>query len=433
MPTDLTHDPGLQSWVPGANAPETDFPVQNLPYGVFRRASGDRPALGVAIGNHLLDLRGVARAGLLGSLSTDLTSTCQAEILNPLLALGVPSWRALRLALSGLLREGPAARPEASLLPALEEVELLLPMSIGDYSDFYASVHHATNVGSMFRPDNPLLPNYRHVPIGYHGRASSVVVSGTPVNRPSGQLKDASAEAPSFGPSRMLDYECEVGFVVGPGNPMGNPIPIAEAGSQLFGFCLVNDWSARDIQAWEYQPLGPFLSKSFHTTISPWIVSSLALEPFRVPAMVRSADDPSPLPYLLDGGDQRRGGLGLDLQVGLQSLAMRDAGLPPMRLSRASFADMYWTPAQMLAHHASNGCNLRPGDLLASGTVSGSTEDARGCLLELTWRGTKPIALPSGETRRFLEDGDEVVITGRCARDGARSLGFGPCRGRVTE
>ncbi|MEK6687873.1 MAG: fumarylacetoacetase [Gemmatimonadota bacterium] len=431
MPTDLSHDSGLQSWVPGANAPETDFPVQNLPYGLFRRAPGDRPSLGVAIGDHVLDLRGVAQAGHLGPLSTDLVSACQAELLNPLLALGAPSWQALRHALSNLLREGPDPRPAVNLLPALGEVELLLPMSIGDYSDFYASIHHASNVGSMFRPDNPLLPNYRYVPIGYHGRASSVVVSGTPVRRPSGQLKDANAEAPSFGPSRMLDYECEVGFVVGPGNPMGTPIPIAEAGSQLFGFCLVNDWSARDIQAWEYQPLGPFLSKSFHTTISPWIVTSLALEPFRIPAMARSAGDPSPLPYLHDGEDQLRGGLGLELQVALQSRAMRDAGLPAVRLSRADFADMYWTPAQMLAHHASNGCNLCPGDLLASGTVSGSTEDARGCLLELTWRGTKPIALPSGETRRFLEDGDEVVISGRCARDAARSLGFGLCRGRV--
>ena len=431
MSIDLTHDPALRSWVPGANEASTDFPVQNLPYGLFRRTPADQPALGVAIGSHVLDLRAAARAGLLPGLTPELSGALQADILNPLLGLGMSAWRAARQALSQILREGDAVRPDAGLLPAAEDVDLLLPMSVGDYTDFYASIHHATNVGAMFRPDNPLLPNYKHVPIGYHGRASSLVVSDTPVRRPAGQRKDATAEAPDFGPTQMLDYESEVGFLVGPGNPIGSSIPITEAAARIFGYCLVNDWSARDIQAWEYQPLGPFLAKSFSTTVSPWIVTALALEPFRIPAMARPSGDPAPLPYLSDRSDQARGGLDVSLDVLLQSRAMGAAGVPPVRLSRASFASMYWTPAQMLAHHASNGCNLRPGDLLASGTVSGPTEDARGSLIELTWRGTKPITLPGGEERRFLEDGDEVTMTGRCEADGARSIGFGACRGRI--
>jgi fumarylacetoacetase len=319
------------------------------------------------------------------------------------------------------------------LLPAIAGVELLLPVEIGDYTDFYASIHHATNVGAMFRPDNPLLPNYKYIPIGYHGRASSIVLSGARVCRPSGQLRDNNATAPSFAPSRLLDYELEVGFFIGPGNDRASPIPIAEAGRHLFGACLLNDWSARDIQSWEYQPLGPFLAKSFATTISPWIVTMEALEPFRTPASPRPEGDPAPLPYLNAPGDQARGGIALTLEVHLQTRRMRERSIEPMRMSRASFENMYWTPAQFVAQHSSNGCNLRPGDLLASGTVSGPGEQERGCLLEITRRGARPIELPGGETRQFLEDGDEVIFRGFCERDGYASIGFGECRGIIAE
>jgi fumarylacetoacetase len=313
----------------------------------------------------------------------------------------------------------------------MAEAELRLPLAVGDYTDFYASVHHATNVGSMFRPDNPLLPNYKWVPIGYHGRASSLVPSGTPVQRPAGQLKDPKSEAPSFGPSRSLDYEMELGFVVGSGNALGSPVPIGQAESHLFGLCLVNDWSARDIQSWEYQPLGPFLAKSFATTISPWVVTMEALEPFRVPAFRRPPGDPEPLPYLDSAAGRSRGGLDLTVEVYLTTERMRAAGNPPHKLSRASARDLYWTLAQMLTHHTSNGCSLRPGDLFATGTVSGPAKDSRGCLLELTWRGSEPLTLPSGETRKFLEDGDEVILQGYCEREGAARIGFGECRGVV--
>jgi fumarylacetoacetase len=308
---------------------------------------------------------------------------------------------------------------------------MALPAEIGDYTDFYASVHHATNVGRMFRPDNPLLPNYKWVPIGYHGRASSVVVSGTPVRRPSGQLKDDGADAPSFAPTRRLDYEVELGCYVGPGNALGEPVPIGAAADQLFGFCLLNDWSARDLQAWEYQPLGPFLAKNFASTVSPWVVTSAALAPFRAPVAARAEGDPAPLPYLADPEDAAAGGVGVELEVLLLTEAMRAGGYPPYRLSRSDALDLYWTPAQLVAHHASNGCNLRPGDLLGSGTVSGPEDGARGCLLELTWRGSRPVTLPGGETRRFLEDGDEVILRGMCRRPGAVPIGFGECRGRI--
>ncbi|HEX5831313.1 MAG TPA: fumarylacetoacetase, partial [Gemmatimonadaceae bacterium] len=296
---------------------------------------------------------------------------------------------------------------------------------IGDYTDFYASVHHATNVGAMFRPDNPLLPNYKHVPIGYHGRASSVVPSGTPVRRPYGQTKAPDAPAPTFGPIRMLDYEAEVGAFVGPGNALGTSIPRAEAEQHLFGLVLLNDWSARDLQSWEYQPLGPFLAKSFATTVSSWVVTMEALEPFRVPGPPREAGDPEPLPYLRGG--EERGGIALTVEAWLRTPRMP----APMRLSRGDLARMYWTFAQMVAHHTSNGCNLRAGDLLGSGTVSGPTREERGCLLELTWRGAEPLVLPNGETRKFLEDGDEVILRGSCERDGARRVGFGECAGVV--
>jgi fumarylacetoacetase len=325
----------------------------------------------------------------------------------------------------------PPGEPAACLSPR-EGLELLLPVEIGDYTDFYASVHHATNVGKMLRPDNPLLPNYKFVPIGYHGRASTVVASGTPVRRPRGQTRDDAAPGPAFGPTAALDYECEVGAFVGRGNELGQPIPIGEAEDHLFGICLLNDWSARDLQRWEYQPLGPFLAKSFATTLSPWVVTLDALAPFRVAAADRPAGDPAPLPYLTAEADQRAGGIGLTVEVHLASERMRREGLPPARLSSAGFGRMYWTVAQLLTHHASNGCRMRPGDLLGSGTVSGPEPASRGCLLELTWRGTEPIGLPSGETRRFLEDGDEVILRGYCERAGFARIGLGECRGTIS-
>lgn len=413
---DETHDPSLRSWVASANEPATDFPIQNLPFGVFRRANTDEaPRVGVAIGDRIFDL---AAADIL-----------RAESLNEVMTLGNEAARELRLELSRRLRENAEPIPEA--LVAMNEAELFVPARIGDYTDFYAAIAHATNVGSMFRPDNPLLPNYKWVPIGYHGRASSIVVSGTDVRRPHGQTREGSATEPSFGPSRRLDYELEIGAFVSRGNALGDVIPIDEAEEHLFGLCLVNDWSARDMQTWEYQPLGPFLAKSFTTTVSPWVVTLDALAPFRAPAFQRAADDPQPLPYLASTRDRERGGFDITLEVRLSSAQMRGAGTAPMLVSRGSFTQMYWTVAQMLTHHASNGCNLRPGDLLASGTVSGPEKESRGCLLERTWRGTEPLTLPSGERRAFLEDGDEVSITGYCERANARRIGFGSCVGRV--
>ncbi len=430
-PLDHTHDPQLTSWVASANAPDTDFPIQNLPFGIFRRA-GESPRIGVAIGDQILDLAACHRLGLFADSPSDLAAALHDSTLNRLMALGRESWRALRERLSALLRHDSPAREHADqILVPQAGTELLLPVAIGDYTDFYASIFHATNVGSMFRPDNPLLPNYKYVPIGYHGRASSIVVSGAPVRRPCGQTRDPQATQPTFGPSQRLDYELEVGVFVGPGNALGEPIPIAAAEQHIFGVCLVNDWSARDIQTWEYQPLGPFLAKSFATTISPWIVTLDALAPFRAPAFARPDGDPAPLPYLDSPDDQQRGGIDLTLEVYLATQQMRDSGIAPVRLSHGSFREMYWTIAQLVTHHASNGCNLRPGDLLASGTVSGPERESRGCLLELTWRGEQPIALPTGEQRRFLEDGDEVIIRGWCEREGYRRIGLGECRGVI--
>jgi fumarylacetoacetase len=354
-----------------------------------------------------------------------------------LLAQGRAALRDLRAAVSGALRADTRAgrRARASgdaLLVRMEDVELLLPMRVGDYTDFYASIHHATNVGSMFRPDSPLLPNYKWVPIGYHGRASSIVPSGTAVRRPAGQTRDDASAPPRFGPSRRLDYELEVGAVVAGGNAMGDAIPIDRAEDRVAGLCLVNDWSARDIQTWEYQPLGPFLAKSFATSVSPWIVTLDALAPFRVPAAERASGDPAPLPHLNDEADRAQGGFDIGLEVLLSTERMRAAGLPPVRVSEGNFSTMYWTVAQLVAHHTSNGCNLRPGDLIASGTVSGPSKESRGCLLERTWRGTEPLVLPTGEERRFLEDGDEVIMRAACAHEGRRRIGFGECRGTVS-
>ncbi len=425
-----THDPAARSWVKSANAPGCDFPIQNLPYGVFDRGK-PVPSIGVAIGDSVLDLSGACRAGLVPELETVVCEALQEETLNALMGLGVERWRALRRSLFRMLREGYEKREEvAAYLTPIAEVEMLVPAQVGDYTDFYASIDHATNVGSMFRPDNPLLPNYKWVPIGYHGRASSIVISGTAVKRPAGQIKPEGADAPVYGPSRRLDYELEVGALIGGGNELGSPVPIDEAGQHAFGLCLVNDWSARDVQSWEYQPLGPFLAKSFTTTISPWVVTMEALAPFRVPARTRAEGDPKPLPYLLGGEDQRCGAIDLTLEAYLSSSKMRQQGMPPQRLSRGSFRDLYWTLAQLIAHHTSNGCNLRPGDFLASGTVSGKGPDSRGCMLELTWKGTQPFALPNGEKRSFLEDGDEVTMRGYCEKDGIH-IGFGECTGRI--
>jgi len=428
---DPTHDPARRAWLDSANARGTDFPVQNLPFGVMIR-DGEAGRVAVAIGDRALDLRAAVDAGHLAGLPDPVVRACCAPRLNALMSLGPEAWSSLRHGLSDFLRvDGPGPRPAPALLPSQAEVRMVLPAEIGDYTDFYASVHHATNVGRMFRPDNPLLPNYKWVPIGYHGRASSVVVSGTAVRRPLGQLRDEGAEAPVLGPTRRLDYEVELGCYVGPGNPLGTSVPIGEAAGQLFGFCLLNDWSARDVQAWEYQPLGPFLAKNFATTVSPWVVTSEALAPFRGPLAARAPDDPAPLPYLSDPDDAAHGGVGVVLEVLLQTEMMRAGGYPPYRLSRSGARDLYWTPAQLLAHHASNGCNLRPGDLIGSGTVSGPDENARGCLLELTWRGSRPVTLPGGEVRRFLEDGDEVILRGTCEHPGWVAIGFGECRGRI--
>jgi len=433
-PIDETHDPERRSWVEAANEPGADFPIQNLPFGVFRRTRDEGwPRVGIAIGDRILDVTAALDEDLLEGTAAE---ACDAPSMNPLLALTPEDWRDLRRQVSALLhRDGsvvPSEEVRSRITVPMADCELLLPMEVGDFTDFYASIHHATNVGSMFRPDNPLLPNYRWIPIGYHGRASSVVVSGTPVRRPVGQRKpEEEGGTPSVGPSRLLDYELEVGIVVGGGNALGSSIPLADAERHLFGLCLLNDWSARDLQAWEYQPLGPFLAKSFASTVSPWIVTRDALAPFRIPAFTRPEGDPDPLPHLLDQADRRAGGFDLTLEVHLRTPTMQEADQDSFVVSRGSFRDMYWTPAQMIAHHASNGCNLRPGDLLGSGTVSGAEPGSRGCMLERTWRGTEPLELAGGETRKFLEDGDEVILRGWCRREGRVPIGFGSCVGTV--
>jgi fumarylacetoacetase len=429
---DFTHDASLRSWVESANASGTDFPIQNLPFGVFRpQGTSEMPRIGVAIGEQILDLAQCDRAGLLQELPGAVQAACTAPSLNPLMALGRDAVTRLRHCLSRFLQASTNPLPEANLLVPISAAELLLPAHIGDYTDFYASIFHATNVGKLFRPDHPLLPNYKYVPIAYHGRASSLVPSGTPIKRPQGQRKKPEEAIPSFAPSQLLDYELEVGFFVGQGNELGQPVAIAAAEDAIFGLCLVNDWSARDIQAWEYQPLGPFLSKSFTTTLSPWVVTLDALIPFRCPAFQRREDDPTPLPYLSSPENSRQGGIDLTLEVWFSSAQMREQGIAPVRFSQSSFQSMYWTIAQMLTHHTSNGCNLRPGDLLASGTVSGPEAGSQGCLLEITQRGSQLLHLPTGETRSFLADGDEVILRGYCEKQGYARIGFGECRGRV--
>lgn len=450
MRLNTTHDAGLKSWIDAADDPQTEFPIQNLPLCVADRGEGGESDLRicVAIGDQLADLLELGDAGLLGDPDSDLVLSLQVERLNLLLGLGNQAWSALRRRLvslfrhdSGELRDRRDLR-DSAMFP-MAGARLVLPAQIGDYTDFYASKFHATNVGSMFRPDNPLLPNYGWIPIGYHGRSSSIVVSGTPIRRPVGQTRPKDDAPPVFGPCANLDYELEVGAVIGPGNTLGEAIPLARAEEHIFGLCLVNDWSARDIQRWEYQPLGPFLAKNFATTVSPFIVTLEALAPFRAPALARGEGEARLLAYLQDAEDQASGGFDITLEVLLASEEMRKRGMAPVRLSRGGFKEMYWTLGQMVAHHTSNGCNLRPGDLIASGTVSGPGRDSRGCLLELTWDGPggpgsavpgtarTPIKLPTGEERRFLADGDEVIIRGWCERQGFRKVGFGECRGVV--
>ena len=425
---DETHDPKLRSWVQSANRPDGPFPVQNLPLGVFE-AQGVGPRVGVAIGDEILAV--TAAAELLGEEAAAAAAACDSDRLNGLMALGRPAARALRRAVSRLLCDPTnEARTRPHLIP-MNQARMRLPAQIGDYTDFYASIFHATNVGGLFRPDNPLLPNYKWVPIAYHGRASSIVVSGDAVRRPVGQALPPGESQPVMRPSRALDYELELGAYVGLGSSAAQAIPIGEADDHLFGVSLLNDWSARDIQAWEYQPLGPFLSKNFATTVSPWVVTMDALEPFRRAPRSRADGDPEPLLYLSSPEDQSGGAFSIRMEALISSRRMRDEGLGPAPISRADVSDLYWTLAQMLTHHASGGCILKPGDLMGSGTVSGPDQSTAGCLLEITSRGANPVRLPTGETRSFLEDGDEVVLTARCQADGFVGIGLGECRGVV--
>ena len=423
---DQTHDAGRSSWV-GGSEPGSDFPVQNLPLGIFSEAKGLRRP-GVAIGDYILDLAALAEAGL---LDEEWTEDLKQPVLNAWLARGPDAHRELRLRLSEMLSDERYRDDLDVHLIGQSEVHMHLPCLIGDYTDFYVGIHHATNVGRQFRPDNPLLPNYKYVPIGYHGRASSVRASGHPVVRPCGQRKPPDAEVPEYGPSRRLDYELELGIWIGRGNTLGEPIPIGEAGEHIAGYCLLNDWSARDLQAWEYQPLGPFLAKNFLTSVSPWVVTSDALAPFRKPMPERPAGDPQPLPYL-DDPNSDSSALAIELEVTLSTEAMRAAGLPPHRLSRGSAAAaMYWSAAQIVAHHSSNGCNLQAGDLIGTGTLSTDSDEGLGSLIEISSGGKQPIELSNGETRSFLEDGDEVILRAWCERDGAVRIGLGECSGRV--
>ncbi|NUT00884.1 MAG: fumarylacetoacetase [Sphingomonas sp.] len=422
---DETHDPKLASWVAGAGA-GSDFPVQNLPIGIFSEAKGMRRP-GVAIGDYILDL--TAAAELLDDRWRD---DLAQPILNAWLSRGPEAHRALRHRLSEILTDERYRDDVEVHLIGQSEVRMHVPCLIGDYTDFYVGIHHATNVGKQFRPDNPLLPNYKYVPIGYHGRASSVRPSGEPVVRPSGQRKPPDADAPEYGPSRRLDYELELGIWIGRCNDLGRPIPIAEAGEHIAGYCLLNDWSARDLQAWEYQPLGPFLAKNFLTSISPWVVSGDAIAPFRSAMPKRPDGDPEPLPYLDDASDRQSGGLNIQLEVTLSTEAMRKKGQVPHVLSRGNAdAAMYWSAAQIVTHHASNGCNLQPGDLIGTGTLSTNSDRGLGSLLEISQGGKQPIDLESGETRSFLEDGDELTLRAWCEREGAVRIGLGECVGRV--
>ena len=426
MPVNATHDPALTSWV--ASAQGSSFPIQNLPFGVFRRA-GEAFRGGVAIGDQIVDL-GLVAAHLDG-LAAAAAQAGSASTLNGLMGMGAAAWSALRAALSAALTtDSPLQDAVSACLVPQSDVEMGLPATIGDYTDFYSSIHHATNIGRLFRPDNPLLPNYRWIPIGYHGRSSSIGVGPESFPRPRGQKRPGEDGVPGFGPSARMDYELELGVFVGAGNPQGEPIPMDAAEDHVFGICILNDWSARDIQGWEYQPLGPFLGKSFASTISPWIVTMEALAPFRTP-FTRPAGDPQPLPYLSSDANAAAGGLDITLETRLSTEAMRAAGDAPTRLSLGSYRHAYWTVAQLVTHHTVNGCNLQPGDLLGTGTLSGPEAGMEGALIEITRGGKDPITLPNGETRSFLADGDTVVMTAWCERDGAVTIGFGEATGTV--
>jgi fumarylacetoacetase len=433
MPVALneTHDPTRRSFVASANAPGCDFPIQNLPFGVFRPAPGQQPRVGVAIGDQILDI--VMAAFHFDGLAGEAARVCGAPFLNSMMSLGPEAWSALRLSLSRALsaESGASSLLHPYLIP-MTQAEVMMPVAFRNFTDFFASIFHASNAGRMFRPDNPLMPNYKYVPVAYHSRASSVRISGTvPIRRPNGQRKSPTEAAPSFGPSRNLDFELELGAFIGTGNELGKSVPVGQAAEHIFGYCLLNDWSARDIQAWEYQPLGPFLGKNFGTTISPWVVTAEALAPFHTTAFARPEGDPAPLPHLDDTGDRQNGGLDITLEAYLATETRRRDGVAPHRLTQTSFALMYWTWAQMVAHHTSNGCNLEIGDLLGSGTVSGPEKSSWGSLLELTARGAEPIVLPNGEKRGFIEDGDEISFRGFCEKSGQTRIGFGECRAVV--
>ncbi len=422
-----THDPGLRSWVESANTDDTDFPVQNLPLGVFRRRGSDESFRGgVAIGDQIVDLAAVSTSKTLsGGIAASAAAACANPTLNGFMEMGPEAWSALRLALSrGLRHGGPHAEAWRGYLVGQADAEFTVPAEIGDYTDFYTSIHHATNIGSLFRPDNPLLPNYKWIPIGYHGRSSSIGVSGQRFPRPVGQTKAPDAETPSVGPCRRLDYEMELGIFIGRGNALGKPITLDEAEDHVFGLCLLNDWSARDVQAWEYQPLGPFLAKNFASTISPWIVTLEALAPYRVP-WTRDPGDPQPLAYLESRANRDAGALDVTVEVLLETAQMREQKHAPSRLSLTSFRHSYWTVGQMVTHHTMNGCNLRPGDLFGSGTQSGPTPAEAGSMIELTAGGKKPVTLDNGQTRTFIDDGDAVIMRGWCEAQGAARIGFG--------
>jgi fumarylacetoacetase len=420
------------SWVDSASAPGCDFSLDNLPFCAFESASGE-VCLGVGIGDLVFNLRQGVACTSLSMLPAIIKTASAASFLNELMLCGAERIHALRCGLHALFAATASKDDIATARPLLSPISttrFCLPVDIGNYTDFYASIHHATNVGRLFRPDQPLLPNYKFVPIGYHGRASSIQVSGTAVTRPSGQLKAPDTAAPVYAPCRQLDYEIEMGAYIGVGNPLGHTIPIEHASQHIFGLSLLNDWSARDIQSWEYQPLGPFLSKSFMTTVSPWVVPAEALAPYRVAVAKRPPDDPEPLPYLSESEDAKAA-YDIQVEVHLLTQAMRAAGLPPRKLTAGNAKDLYWSFAQMVTHHASNGCNLMPGDLIGSGTISGQAETSSGSLLELTRRGSMPLQLGDGESRTFLEDGDEVIFRGFCERPGLPRIGFGECRGMI--
>ena len=435
IPLNETHDPQLRSWVASANAAGTDFPIQNLPFGVFRLPGNPHAfRVGVAIGDQIVDLTAAHAKAVFGDTSVLAQAgvlACCAPSLNAFMALGTTVWSALRLALSRALREGAPqqAALQACLVPQAG-VQYVVPARIGDYTDFYTSVHHATNIGKLLRPDNPLLPNYKWVPIGYHGRSSSIGISGQDVRRPVSQVMRPGATEPVLAASVRMDYELEMGIFIGPGNALGEPVPMQQAEQHVFGLCLFNDWSARDVQGWEYQPLGPFLSKNFASTVSPWVVTLEALAPYRQ-AWTRAVADPQPLPYLDSPALRDCGAIAIELEVFIQSAAMRAQGMAEHRLSHSNFRDAYWSVSQMVAHHTVNGCNLQPGDLLGSGTQSGPAPDEAGSLMELSMGGKQPMTLPTGETRTFLEDGDTVVFRGACTAPGAARIGFGEVRGTV--